>query len=1111
MLEVHLLGRFEILLDGQPLDLPSRPAQSLLAYLVLHPGVPHRREQLAGLLWPDSGETNARRYLSQALWLLRKGLDDTYFKAEKLTLTFTPQPDDRLDVHILTQPATIVPDAWMRSLAVYQGRLLPGFYEDWAWEQAEHFQALFEQQAHTLLDWLVTEHRWNDVLEWGEHWLRLGETPEPAYRALMQAYAGLGDQAGVATVYHRCVTALDRDLGVEPSPETTTLYEQLRTGELQMQRPAQSMAHPHNLPVEPTPTPFIGREKELGDLTAWLGQDKGRLLTIVGPGGMGKTRLAMACAAQVLGESNGIPSAFPHGLYFVNLAPLSDAAHIVPTLADAMHFPLQGGERDQRSPKQQVLDYLREKRMLLVLDNFEHLLEEAHLVADILQTAAQVKILVTSRERLHLRQEQVFPIQGLEFPETILQQESEYPEEPYAAVKLFIQAAQRTRPDFHLNGSDDLTYLARICHLVDGMPLALELAAAWVDTLPLAKIATEIQASLDFLESEMRDAPARHHSIRATIDCSWQKLTFAEQTIFAQLSVFRGGFTRQAGQTITGASLPLLARLVNKSFLQYYPARDRYQVHELMRQFGAEQLATDQERETAISNQHSTYYCQSLAARAVDLKGSRQKEVITEIEADVENTRAAWNSAVRQRDFAWLEQAAFSLTRFYEWKGRFQEYEEVVAAAIGALTQSQASPNQQAVLAHLLHLQCARPNATIPERRGFLEQTLALLAHLAQTETDVTALQADDEFHRGLLYGTVGDYPQAERALQNGLTYYQQSGKKWEAVGAWLGLGSCATLQGNYPQAEAHAQQALALARSIGDRLSIAMALTSLSYIANNQGQFALSRRFAEESLEIAQELGQLWMQGRMLMEIGTSFTAEVRQTEALPYHQESLAVLRQMGDRQNMAHTMVMLAWDNMGLEDLETAEHWLQEANELARKIQDRRTLAYCLITRCCLALLMGRYDEALIHGQEAATMARGASVGVDLLAVVYVYLGWTQLVHERLIEAEKSFYEALTMRNVFSYDAFLPIAYLLGQRSPTPDRVQQAWQLIGLYERSALLGKSGLLKPLAERIQPPELLNLPTEEIEVAKAHGRTLDPDTVIAELIEELPKLGWGEG
>lgn len=164
---------------------------------------------------------------------------------------------------------------------------------------------------------------------------------------------------------------------------------------------------------------------------------------------------------------------------------------------------------------------------------------------------------------------------------------------------------------------------------------------------------------------------------------------------------------------------------------------------------------------------------------------------------------------------------------------------------------------------------------------------------------------------------------------------------------------------------------------------------------------------------------------------------------------------------------------------------------------------------ITRCCLALMVGRYDEALIHGQEAATVARDAGVGVDTLAAAYVYLGWAQLVHEQTLEAEKSFYEALTMRNVFLYDAFLPIAYLLVRRQPTADRVQQAWQLIGLYERSALLAKSGLLSPLAKRIQPPEMFNLHAEEIEAARAQGRTLDPETIIAELIEELPKLGWG--
>ncbi len=279
-----------------------------------------------------------------------------------------------------------------------------------------------------------------------------------------------------------------------------------------------------------------------------------RLVTIVGPGGMGKTRLSLAIAEQYLGEDY-----FPNGVFFIALAPLRSTEHIVPTMADAFDFQLEGGGPGTRSPRQQILDYLRSKRMLLVLDNFEHLLAGVDLVSDILGAAPEVKILVTSRERLHLRPEQLFPIQGLEFPDW------ETPEDAanYTAIRLFIQSAQRVRPDFALR-ADDLTYLTRICRLVDGMPLGVELAAAWVDLLSLADIAAEIRQSLDFLETDLHDVPARHRSIRAIFDTSWGRLSQREQAAMAQLSVFRGGFTRPAAQQVAGANLRTLATPANR-------------------------------------------------------------------------------------------------------------------------------------------------------------------------------------------------------------------------------------------------------------------------------------------------------------------------------------------------------------------------------------------------------------------------------------------------------------------------------------------------------------------------------------------------------------------
>ncbi len=864
---------------------------------------------------------------------------------------------------------------------------------------------------------------------------------------------------------------------------------------------------PHNL--SPQPTPFIGREQELTALAALLSEENGRLITIVGVGGMGKTRLALAFAEQLIKSPSAESFPFPDGIYFINLTPLSDVEHIIPTLAESINFPLQGGKQEQRSPRQQILDYLREKQMLLIMDNFEHLLAGAGLVADILQTAAGVQMIVTSRERLRLRHEQVYPIQGLEFPDwEISSIDNEVGDAAaYTAVRLFLQSAQRNRPDFQLVDGENLTYLAQICRLVMGMPLAIELAAAWVDMLSLSEIALEIQASLDFLETEMRDVPERHRSIRAAIDTSWQKLTADEKTVFAQLSVFRGGFTRRAGQTITTASLRLMSRLVAKSFLQYNQERERYQIHELMRQYGAEKLATDKELATAVRQQHSHYYCQALAERTTDLQGRHQKEAIAEIELDIENARAAWRWAARNRDAALLDQALFSLFRFYEWNGRYLDFESSANEAVDRLNQPHATPVQQAVLVKLLHLKFAQTKSIV-EKESLLGQTRSLLDQLTQTDIEMATLQAEDEFCRGQLQIEEGGYTQSARSLRNSIAHYQQSGEHWQEVNVWRTLSIGAARQGEFKQAKAYGQQALALARKLGDRRQMALALHDLGFNANSQGHFGTMRHYMEEALGIARDLGQIPLQGLMLMEIGTSYLTEGQPVEAITYHQKGLVILRQVGDWQRVAWTMQLLAWDNLALEDVATAEYWLQEGDELTRSLQNARSLANYLVARCWVALMQGRYEEALIHAEEAATAVKKSSSGVDILANVLMTLGWVRLVHQQWRQAEKTLYEALMTNNVFSREALHPIAFLLVHHWPTTESVKRAWQLIGFSEQSSIFIKLTSVAAFAERFQPPELLGLPPEEIEAAKAYGRTLDPDSVITDLIEELPKLGW---
>lgn len=388
----------------------------------------------------------------------------------------------------------------------------------------------------------------------------------------------------------------------------------------------------HNFPAQGTP--FIGRETELDHLVHLLESDQTRFITIQGPGGMGKTRLALELAERILDPTEASQHAryAPTRAYLVELAPLTSPDQLVSRLAEALEFRFSPGSE----PQDQLLTYLRDKTFLLVLDNFEHLLAKADFVSEILKTAPEVKIIVTSRERLNLQSETLFNITGLDMPETTTLEQAKQ----YSSILLFIDSARRIQPDFELM-AENLTAVLRICKLVQGMPLGIILAAAWLKMLTPAEIATEIENSLDFLATELRDIPTRQRSIRAVFDYSWNMLTEAERSTFMNLAVFRGGFTREAAQTVAGASLRTLMALVNKSLLRRDNVSGRYEIHELLRQY-AEQRLHDAGAAASISQQHGEYYLQFLQQRDPDLKSGRQLTALQEIDADFQNIRLAW-------------------------------------------------------------------------------------------------------------------------------------------------------------------------------------------------------------------------------------------------------------------------------------------------------------------------------------------------------------------------------------------------------------------------------------------------------------------------------------
>lgn len=381
----------------------------------------------------------------------------------------------------------------------------------------------------------------------------------------------------------------------------------------------------HNLPAQVTP--FVGRQQEIHDLKKLIASD--RLVTVLAPGGMGKTRLSLAVARGQIGH-------YRDGVYFVPLAPLSSPADIVTTIAENIGFVFHG----EQAPDQQLVSFLKHRTLFLILDNFEHLLDGAGLVSEIIQSASDVKILVTSRERLNLHGETVYNLRGMEFPTWETTEDAM----DFDSVKLFMQSAKRVRSGFEFH-ADELDFLARICRLTAGMPLGIELAAGWVDVLSLEKIADEIQRGIDILETDMRDMPERHRSLRATFEQTWHRRTEDEQTVFARLSVFRGGFTLESAEAVAGANARHLRKLAQKSLVQ--TESNRYAIHELLRQFGESKLSGNGEYET-VQAQHARYFAELIAPFGDSPWSSgtqEETEIVQSIKAlrmDFDNMRAAW-------------------------------------------------------------------------------------------------------------------------------------------------------------------------------------------------------------------------------------------------------------------------------------------------------------------------------------------------------------------------------------------------------------------------------------------------------------------------------------
>jgi len=741
--------------------------------------------------------------------------------------------------------------------------------------------------------------------------------------------------------------------------------------------------HRHNLPA--ALTPFVGREAELAELAELLRAPERRLLTIVGAGGMGKTRLAIELA-------RGCLDAFADGVCFVALAPLAAADALPAAIAQALDLSLHGGDVAAA-----LLRFLRDKQMLLVLDNCEHLLDGPSspstgsgtssgqgvgLVVEILQAAPRVQILATSREQLHVRGEQLYVVQGLAY--TLDAPLAEAATSP--AMRLFVQCARRVRSSFSLNAAN-LADMVRICQLVQGMPLGLELAAAWAETLPLDLIAAEIAHSADFLATEWREVPERQRSMRAVFDWSWQLLGDAERQALCQLAVFRGGFTHDAAQAVVGVSPRVLTRLIHKSLLRWSETQGgigRYEIHELLRQFAAEHLDADPDERAAVEQRHSVFYLQFVAARETRLARNEPREAAAEIRGEIDNIRQAWAWAVAHTQLNELDRAAGGLWQFYQLTGRSEgEYAFRLAVARihehgeAAIGDEQARQSDQRVVSKLLalHARTLIDLGAYQEAFSSAQQAVAL----AQTSGGVEGETIGYEVWAKALFWK-GHYLQARDQMQHALQLalvYQRSHPTLESLGiiewqAHIWLQGTNVKLGDYAAARSHSTRALQLCQRHGRRFGEVSCLGNRADIAREMHDLAAARKDYEQAVRLAPTVSFRWGEGINQLELGDTVRLQGEYALALDLTERALAIFREIGDGVEAVRAAAYLGRLYCYLGDYARAHDWFAEFSRGAATFESPERVIDGLIPRAVLALRLGDAEQAHAYAEQAWQLA-------------------------------------------------------------------------------------------------------------------------------------------
>ena len=898
-LALHFLGPPQIHLDDTSLTLERRKGIALLAYLAVE-GARHTRASLSALLWPDQEGSKAYKNLRQILWELGQSMGEGWIAADRESIGLSQERDIWLDVREfesrLTEGQREI-DVSRRvallseSAKLYRNLFLTGFslrdahpFNDWAFAKSEELRHQLGRALFTLSNDYCALGQAEQAIPYARRLIILDPLDEASHRQLMQVYMQAGQHNAALKQYQACEQLLRKELGIDPQPETRELYKKIRKRDIKparVERPTESILPPHNLPLQLSS--FIGREKEQRDIAKLVVRN--RLVTLVGTGGIGKTSLALQVGHGLLNE-------YPDGVWFVALDSLSDPALVPQTVAAV--FDIR--ERSDRPILELLTHALSMKTILLILDNSEHLLDAcAQLITALLQACPNLKILATSREALAMAGEAIYRIPSLSVPEhrkLSLEKLSEY-----EAIRMFAERAALVQSTFQLT-EKNIRAVAAICRKVDGIPLAIELAAARVNILQVDEILHQLEESFQLLANQSRTTSPRHQTLQASMDWSWGLLDEVERVFLRQLSIFAGGWTLEAAQAVCdGNVLDLTSALVKKSLIvvQQTSHDTRYRFHEIVRQYASKKLIESGDK-NRLHTWHLGYFLGLAEQAELELRGPSLVDWMERLNEERNNLRIAlhWADKIDVEAGLYLSSR---LMRYWE-SSNLPEGRRWLENFIN----KPGSKDFPLARAHALNTYSWLLTWLQQFERAFsvAEESLALFRAAGERHGEVDVLISLEN-----MYQFKDDIGTALRLGRQALALAEALGDRWRQANALLYLG---WNYHNLEQRFRYWEKAIHFYREVGDQITLANLLGLLGQFRVLHGDFELGERCVDEALRLwqANRRANIWDNPRVTKSLIAMMKGEYEQAAALL--REVMISAQERGNRMSYLWAQVRL-----------------------------------------------------------------------------------------------------------------------------------------------------------------------------------------------------------